>query len=282
MVDVALYIRYAKVAQVKDFVKMQKNIFLKGGTTVQKYVRVLEIVRKSAQFMYDNNPSETTLDQVANYMYNLSGRRTLTPAAIESPFLIVIQPQSQSVDEGNNVTFSVVVAGGTAPYTYQWKLNGTPLVGETNDTLNLTNVDSGDQGNYSVVITDNEGQELTSVNAALTVIPAAITGFLSYGDVDPDADLQAGVDNFTYQESYSITHNAPVNVPIPLAGSNNKYIIVKIPNTESNKTIWYSTAFNNGTIPDFVFQSLITFGGFDYYYTRNASSFDPSVPLILS
>lgn len=282
MVDVALFLRYAKVAQVKDFVKNQKNLFLKGGTTVNKYVRVLEIVRKSVQFMYDNNPSETTLDQVANYMYNLSGRRGLTPTIQPNVFIIVVQPMNQTVDEGDNVSFIVTVAGGTEPYAYQWYFNGNLLSGETDQSLSLTAVDSGDAGNYSVTITDDNGQILTSQNATLTVTAQAITGYLSYGDVDPNTDLQAHVDNFTYQTSYGITHNANISVPIPQTASNNKYLIVKVPSTESDKTTWFSTGFNFGTIPDFTFQSMITFGGFDYYYTRNASSFDYTVPIIFS
>lgn len=284
MVDVALYLRFAKVAQVKDFVKNQKNLFLKGGITVLKYTRLLEIVRKSVEFMYNNNPSETTLDQVANFMLNLSRRRTLTPAAIVAPFEIIVQPQSQAVDEGDNVVFTVQAAGGTIPYVYQWYFNLIPLVGEEADTLSLTNVDGSESGDYYCVVTDDNGAGtiLQSDNAMLAINVGAITGYLHYGDIDPATDLQGGIDNFTYQSNYSITHNAPISVPLSATAANNKYLIVKVPSTESNKTTWFSTGFASGVIPDFVWQSMVTFGGFDYYFTRNASSFDFTVPLIFS
>lgn len=282
MVDVALYIRYAKVAQAKDYLKIAQQWFLKGSTLVPDYTRLLEIVRKSVEYMYANNPNEPTLDQVANYMYNLSGKRNLTPTTSTSPFRIIIHPVSQTVNAGANVTFTVVVAGGTAPYSYQWFKNGVELSGETSVSLNLTNVDSGDAGSYTCEITDSASGDLTSNAAILTVNAAVINGFFSYGDVDPNTDLQAHVDNFTYQAVYFITHNNPISIPVPLAGSVNKFVIAKVPSTESDKTTWGNGQFNFGTIPDSVFRSLITFGGYDFYYTRVAASFDISVPLILT
>ncbi len=54
--------------------------------------------------------------------------------------------------------------------TYQWKLNGTTLLGATSATLTLTNVQSSDAGTYTVDVTDGTGTT-TSLGAALTVTP---------------------------------------------------------------------------------------------------------------
>lgn len=282
MSNVSLYLQYARIAQYEESAKIRRDSFLKGGAIVPDYSRLLYILQTQIGKRFVLDPNDPTLTATSEYMYSLSGSRNINTTPIATPFIIIIQPQSQTVDTGDDVTFLVAVAGGVSPYTYQWYYNNVALSGETDPTLELTNVDSGDAGNYKVVITDSTGQILTSNVAVLTVNAAAITGFGSYGDIDPNTDLQSHVDNFTYQESFNVTHNAPINAPIPQAGSNNKYWIIKVPSTESDKTTWTNGPFNFGTIPDSVFQSLITFGGFDYYYTRVAASFDYTIPLILS
>ena len=81
--------------------------------------------------------------------------------------VITNQPSSQSVASGGTVIFNVSVVG-TAPINYQWKFNGANLAGATNVSLQLTNVQSVQAGNYSVFVTNLFGSVLSS-NAALTV-----------------------------------------------------------------------------------------------------------------
>jgi hypothetical protein len=85
-----------------------------------------------------------------------------------SPPNILAQPQSQAVLGGSNVTFTVV-AGGTAPFSYQWRLNGAALAGATNSSLALANVQLGQAGAYSVTVTNLAGL-ITSDPATLAVI----------------------------------------------------------------------------------------------------------------
>jgi hypothetical protein len=54
------------------------------------------------------------------------------------PLSITTQPQSQTVDEGRPVTFSVV-ADGTPPFTYQWKRDGADITGETGFSYSIAN-----------------------------------------------------------------------------------------------------------------------------------------------
>jgi hypothetical protein len=82
---------------------------------------------------------------------------------------ITTQPQSQTVDAGVNVTFTVAAAGAS-PLGYQWRKNGVNLAGQTAATLTLSGVTQADAGNYSVIISNAAGS-VTSAEAALTVNP---------------------------------------------------------------------------------------------------------------
>ena len=79
---------------------------------------------------------------------------------------ITVQPLSQTVAPGGAVTFSVT-ATGTSP-TYQWRKNGTAIAGATASTLSLTNLQSGNAADYTVVVT-TAGGSLTSRFARLVV-----------------------------------------------------------------------------------------------------------------
>jgi purine nucleoside phosphorylase len=84
------------------------------------------------------------------------------------PPSIITPPQSQTVMQGSNATFSVV-AGGTAPLSYQWQFNGTNLAGAGTDTLTLASVQPEQAGSYAVVVTNAWGS-VTSAVASLTVL----------------------------------------------------------------------------------------------------------------
>ncbi|MGC8829316.1 MAG: immunoglobulin domain-containing protein [Verrucomicrobiia bacterium] len=87
------------------------------------------------------------------------------------PPVIVTQPQSQSVQEGTNVAFSVTANGTNI--TYQWRFNSINISGQTNSTLLLTNVQSSSAGYYSVIVSNIAGVVISS-NATLTVNSAPL------------------------------------------------------------------------------------------------------------
>jgi purine nucleoside phosphorylase len=90
------------------------------------------------------------------------------------PAGIATQPSSQTTTQGLNAAFSVVPSG-TAPFSYQWSFNSTALSDATNSALALTNVQTTDAGNYTVVVTNSWGS-MTSAVATLTVlVPPGIT-----------------------------------------------------------------------------------------------------------
>ncbi|MDT0553603.1 HYR domain-containing protein [Urechidicola vernalis] len=77
------------------------------------------------------------------------------------------QPTNVAECEGNNVSFSVVTTGTVS--TYQWYRNGVVISGANSTTLNISNIDSSDAGNYYVVMTGPYCSNVTSATASLAV-----------------------------------------------------------------------------------------------------------------
>jgi hypothetical protein len=107
------------------------------------------------------------LDDVAIFAGALSQAEIQTvmsgnfSAYIGGPAKIISQPFSQTVDAGNDATFTVV-ARGVSPLSYQWYFNGTNLLTlQTNATLSLTNVQPAQSGNYSVIVSNSLGFQLS-------------------------------------------------------------------------------------------------------------------------
>jgi len=104
---------------------------------------------------------------------NSAGFATSAGAALtlSGPPTITLDPVSQTVTAGANVTFTAAAAG-PAPITYQWKKNSVDLGGATDASLTLMNVLVSDTGSYTVVATNTLGST-PSAAALLTVNPAA-------------------------------------------------------------------------------------------------------------
>jgi hypothetical protein len=90
-----------------------------------------------------------------------------------SSFPVTIQPASQVVATGANVTFSVSPTNNSSPLNYQWRINGTNIAGATNVTLRLVNVTTNSTGKYDAVLSDSNGN-IASAVATLTVLNAPL------------------------------------------------------------------------------------------------------------
>ncbi|QYM78563.1 immunoglobulin domain-containing protein [Horticoccus luteus] len=127
----------------------------------------------------------------------------LVAATASTDLSIVTQPATQSVTAGDSVTFTVV-AGGTAPFAYQWHKDGVDLAGATNATLLLASVTNADAGEYQVSVA-NAAAAITSDAATLTVATAPlIVDDPQSQTVPPGGSLTLtahaeGVAPFTYQ-----------------------------------------------------------------------------------
>src|SRR5439155_639902 len=78
------------------------------------------------------------------------------------PPVIVTQPASQVTVLGGGAIFSVVIAS-LEPPTFQWRMDGTALIGATNASLLLSNVQANQAGGYSVVARTSSGSVTSSV-----------------------------------------------------------------------------------------------------------------------
>src|SRR5205823_647926 len=123
--------------------------------------------------------SNAQTNQVGNYTVLVANSWGSVTSAVATltvyvPPFIIGQPQSLTVTQAQNASFSVV-ANGSATLSYQWYVNGSSLgAGSTNSTLVLTNVGTNNAGNYTVVVTNSWGS-VTSAVAALTIlVPAGI------------------------------------------------------------------------------------------------------------
>ncbi|MCL5098655.1 MAG: immunoglobulin domain-containing protein, partial [Candidatus Omnitrophica bacterium] len=87
--------------------------------------------------------------------------------------VITVQPASQTVTAGANVTFSVT-ATGTAPLAYQWQKDGVNINGATSQNLTLSIITTADAGSYRVIVSNSSGSA-TSALATLTVNTVSFT-----------------------------------------------------------------------------------------------------------
>ena len=82
---------------------------------------------------------------------------------------ITTDPASQTVQEGSTVTFSVGY-DGSAPLTFQWYKNNTPIEGSNGTTLTLTQVSYTDNLAKIKCSVDNTAGSATSKEATLTIV----------------------------------------------------------------------------------------------------------------
>ena len=144
------------------------------GTTTNVTFSGLPTLAGTGEVLYESSRTVTAqngqfTDSFAPFDVHVY-RFTLTN---QSPF-ITSQPQSRTNYSGTTATFNVT-AGGTAPFSYQWRKNGLNLLnggnvsGATTSGLTLSSVTQSDAASYEVVVT-GLGSLTSAPPAILTVI----------------------------------------------------------------------------------------------------------------
>ena len=161
------------------------NQTVTAGQTASFSVVATGTVPLSYQWFFNTN---TTLAQATNATLTLTNVQptnagvysvTVTNSAgsvtsllatltLNAPPSITNQPANLTVATGQNAAFTVGAAG-TAPLRYRWRFNATNnLSSATNASLTITNAQSTNAGDYTVVVTNAYGA-VTSAIATLTV-----------------------------------------------------------------------------------------------------------------
>lgn len=104
-----------------------------------------------------------SLDAVSNRL----ARVTVTGDPVE----ITQQPTSIVTIETRDEQLEII-ASGTPPLTFEWRLDGLPISGADQSTLELTNISFSQSGNYSVEIS-NPWSSAISDEVSVTVTAAA-------------------------------------------------------------------------------------------------------------
>ena len=118
-------------------------------------------------------------------------------AALPSAAVLTVRPQipslvgpvAASVQLGGTTAFSVTLAAGTPPVTYQWRTNGVNLAdgsgytGSVSNLLIITNAQYAQAASYSVVV-GNAAGSITSAVVTLTVTsPLSYVAYTYAGQV---------------------------------------------------------------------------------------------------
>jgi uncharacterized repeat protein (TIGR03803 family) len=143
---------------------------------------------------------------------NLLGSTTSSNATLTviDPPVITTQPLSRRVLLGGSVSFNVSLSG-TAPFSYQWRFNGSGILNATNAPYAIQAVGANNTGSYSVVVTNSAGSA-TSSGAFLTVtIPPtlALQLWAGYPLLDLNGMLSS---NFVVQYSTNLAGSNWMNL----------------------------------------------------------------------
>jgi hypothetical protein len=128
---------------------------------------------------------------------NLNGQVVSSNATLlgQFPPFFVTQPASQKVVAGSAAVLTATVVG-PEPRTYQWRQGGTNLAdggkisGATTATLVVSNMQIGECGDYSLVVSNSHGSTISS-NALVGLWPLAAWGRNNYTQADISPGLNS-------------------------------------------------------------------------------------------
>jgi hypothetical protein len=155
--------------------------------------------------------SDVQADNIGQYSVVVSN---LVSAASSSATLslgttpaITAQPLSQTVAAGSTVNLSVTASGTPSP-DYQWIFNGSNI-GTDGSALSIPNFQAGNQGSYTVVVSNSVGAVTSS--AALVFLNTLRLETPTFNDNDVQLQLIGAVGgNYVLQTSFNLLTWTPL------------------------------------------------------------------------
>jgi uncharacterized repeat protein (TIGR01451 family) len=116
------------------------------------------------------NPSAYGNDPVNWLAGSATAGQPTGPAVLEPPAITSLTP-AQLVAGGTDVTLTVV-ASGAGTLRYEWRFNGRLIVGATNASLLLPNVQKTHAGRYAVLVSNPAGAAAAATRVDLVLPPS--------------------------------------------------------------------------------------------------------------
>lgn len=176
----------------------------------------------------------------------------------------------------NITSLSATTTPSTGIATVLWTQVSGPstAVIDTPSQLNTDVHGLNQNGDYVFKVTVTDGDGNTAEDTVKVTVQDAVMAYWGWFDTDPFTGLHTS-DSLIWQGSSPILDGANVVADYRTAPSE-KFLGMKVTTGQPVKTTWFNTALNNGTIPDQVFQSMFTANGYDYYISRDTTTFDSS------
>lgn len=152
------------------------------------------------------------------------------PAGLTAPPSLLSPLPEIIANIGETVVFEAPIVG-TAPFQFQWRLNGLDLIGQTNASLTLTNVHLEHSGHYTVGILNQDGFIESDPGSLTFVVPE-----------------QRAEDNFADRVSLSL--DSPVITTNNFNATRESHEPLHAGKL-SGASVWYSWSTNAGGIATF-------------------------------
>ena len=147
---------------------------------------------------------------------------------------IISSPNSITANADENVSFSVNAIGENLSYV--WKFNNNTIESENNNTLELTAINTNNNGNYSVIVSGDCGNSVTSSIATLTVIePLTLTASFTVSKNELCANTE-NIISYTGTVYENSLYNWDFNGGVIISGEAQGPYVIKW-ETEGAKTI---------------------------------------------
>ena len=212
------------------------SAMVSGGTPPYTYEWSLNgksVGRNSNLFLLNGNESTLGYDNVTltvTDQYNDFASVT-NFIYVENPnfFTSYISPNYETADFGQNITFKVSTASGTAPYTYHWNFISEKGVQSTfNCVTSICNITATENGSVQATVIDAYGRVSSTISKVIIVgSPISVTILPYTSNINPayqqilSAAVSGGSGNFTYQ-----WYNYTPGIGVPIAGATSNTLIL--------------------------------------------------------